>query len=164
MPRPSAHLDVFLVPVGLADLPEHAVLIDGLAAAGLASGRAAGPRAEAVLKGGYRSVRIDRPEHPTLYANRQGGFRVACPATGQTVVPAFSKALGAWRGGGQPELAGCPACGGDHAFDALDTAPLAAVGRAAVVLVDAGSVKLTEAGQAQLTELIGPFHLIGSRR
>ena len=164
MPRPSSHLDVFLVPADLADLPEQSVLVERLGSAGAGAGRSAGPRAEQLVRGGYRSVRIDRPPEPTLYANRQGGFRVSCPATGESIVPGFSKALSAWRSGGPAAVRQCPACGAEHPFDALHTAPLAAVGRGAVVLVDAGSVELTQAGNDAFNEMIGPFHVVGSRR
>lgn len=164
MPRPSPHLDVFLVPSELRDLPVQSELVEALERLGVAAGRGAGPRSAEVLEGGYRSVRVDRPPAPTLYANRQGGFRVQCPESGESVVPAFGRALTAWREGADPTLRSCPACGRDHAFDALVTSPPAAVGAGAVVLVGAGSVRLGEQSRDELRAVLGDFHVVGSRR
>jgi hypothetical protein len=164
VPRPSPYLDLFLVPADLAALPDHDALTARLAEVGAAEGRSAGPRAGSMVVGGYRGVRADRPPHPTLYANRQGGFRVVCPDTEVSVVPAFVAALQAWREGGVAVLEPCPSCGGSHPFEALITRPPAAIGAGAVVLVDAGSAELTDAGTAAFREILGEFRVVGSRR
>lgn len=154
-PRPGHHLDLYLVPsrglVGqetlrsqLAPLAEPAV-------------------AAALVEGGFSSLRVDRPDRLTFYANRQGGFRVACAACGGNLAPAFGPALMAWRHGGAFELA-CPACGVQSPLDRLSFAPHAAFGEGAIVLVDARSFGLTDLGRERFEALIGPFELVGSRR
>jgi hypothetical protein len=156
-PRPGHHLDLSLVlPAPIAD---PAALDAALRAAGLAADPAPGR----AVPGGYRAVRLDRPAAPTLYANRQGGFRVACPACGANLVPAFSAAMARWREGG-PFAVGCAACGQAGPLDAVVFRPPAAFGAAAVVLVDAGAPALTGWGEHAFRELLGPFTVVGSRR
>lgn len=115
------------------------------------------------MPGGFRGLRQDRPGKLRLYANGQGGFRVRCPVTGDNVVPAFQRALSAWRSGGPPRL-DCPACDAPHTLDALDYAPDAAFGRGALVLVDVASAVPDPDGLAALEPLLGPVVVVGSRR
>ena len=154
-PRPGHHLDLYLVTQGR--LPADEALNQAL-------GRLAEPQASRELvDGGFAGVRVDRPLQRTLYANRQGGFRVACPACGGNLAPAFGGALTLWRAGG-PFALTCATCGVESRLDTLRFSPAAAFGDGAVVLIDARSFGLTERGQAVFTELLGPFDLVGSRR
>jgi len=154
-PRPGHHLDLFLVPHG--GLPADDALDRALAPLDDPGAAAA------IVDGGFRGVRVDRPRRRTLYANRQGGFRVSCPACGNNLAPDFGAALTAWREGGASSV-GCSACGAISSLEALDFAPQAAFGDGAVVLVDARSFGLTASGQATFRDLLGPFELVGSRR
>ncbi|TVQ90091.1 MAG: hypothetical protein EA397_14160 [Deltaproteobacteria bacterium] len=160
-PRPGSRLDLYLVPTQGRTLPSQEVLKSALSEQGIdlegdASGR--------LVDGGFASIRLDRPPRLTLYANRQGGFRVRCPAGGQNIVPSFNAALSSWRAGGQATIAECGACGGEHALSELDFAPPAALGRGAIVLVDVGSMRLTAEGGARFEAILGPFVIVGSRR
>ena len=160
-PRPGHRLDLYLVPDEGRPLPD--ALESVLAGAGWAEGRAAGPAAGEVVRGGYRGVRLDRPPGERLYANGQGGFRVFCPETGDNIVPAFQAAVIAWRDGGARTLA-CPACGATHDLVHLSFAPAATFGRGAIVLLDVAEAQLTEAGRARAEAWLGPFTVVGSRR
>lgn len=156
-PRPGSRLDLYLV---LRDGPTDAEgLWRSLDGDGLSTGAA---RSQAV-DGGYDAVRLDLPDGVALYANRQGGFRVACPGCAANLAPAFSAALGRWRSGG-PFAVGCPACGVTSPLDAVDFAPPAAFGCAALVLLDARSHQLTSWGRAAFERHLGPFTVVGSRR
>lgn len=122
---------------------------------------APGPRADDLVEGGFARVRLDLPGRRTLYANGQGGFRVRCPAGG-VVTAAWSRAASAWREGG-PAVLACPACGADHAFEALDYAPPAAYGPFAVVIADAATSAVARLGGDLLRGHLGPFSVIGRR-
>lgn len=135
MPRPTHRLDLLLVPVDLPIERGEAVL-QSLVSSGVvdAEGRP-GVAAASLGLGGFARVRLDRPERPTLYANRLGGFRVRCPIDGGFVVADFARAVSAWRAGG-PATLSCPACGGVHPFDALGFEPPAAFGPWALEVAD----------------------------
>lgn len=157
-PRPGPHLDLYLVPQGGGAVPSDSDLIRVL-------GEPEEPsQAPELVEGGFSSWRADRPRGPVLYANRQGGFFVRCPETGQNVVPAFNPALAQWRAGGAPELSPCPSCGSEHLFRELDYAPPAAIGQGALVLIQAGSMRLTARGRDQIEGVLGPVVVVGARR
>ena len=162
-PRPGHRLDLYVVPEGRRPLPEHAELVARLAEVELGPGRVPAEAAERVVEGGFSSVRVDRPGGVHLYANGQGGFRVSCPASGDSIVPAFSKALSAWRQGGERALI-CPSCGDEHALEAVDFRPAAAFGSGALVLADVQDARLRPEGHALLEEILGPFTVVGTRR
>lgn len=151
MPRPSHRLDLCVLPAD-PDRPVPAAAARALVAAW----KAAPPA-------GARAVRVDLPGEPSLYANQLGGFRVRCPETGENLVPAFGKAVRAWRHGGARSLA-CPACGQAHALEALDYAPAAAFAMGGVVLADVQESGLDPAALAvAAAHLGGPVRVIGKR-
>jgi hypothetical protein len=156
-PRPGRHLDLYLV---LRDLPEDpSALVRRWRAERLDEPSVAGE----IVEGGYRGTRLDLPGQETLYANRQGGFQVLCPACDTNLVPGFGPAMSAWRAGREDPLA-CTACRWrGHLHDATYRPP-AAFGRAAWVLVDAGSLTISPLGLQRLTQLFGSFAIVGSRR
>jgi hypothetical protein len=156
-PRPGSRLDLYLV------LRDRSLDAGALGASLDALGLSAGEARSRAVEGGYVGLRLDQPDGLTLYANRQGGFRVACPACAANLVPPFAAALGRWRAGGPFEVA-CAACGGTAPLDAATFAPPAAFGARALVLLDARSHRLTEWGQATFERLLGRFALVGSRR
>lgn len=108
--------------------------------------RVGGPGPRALVAGGFGRVRAVDWGEERLVANRQGGFRVRCPATGANVVPAFNHAMTAWRAGGPRALA-C-GCGATHDLADLDFAPDAAFARAAVEILDAEDAALTPEAEA----------------
>jgi len=101
----------------------------------------------------FSRVYVDEPTQPTLYANRLGGFRVSCSSCGANVVPAFSRAMGQWRAGGERRLA-CPQCGVSTDLAELDFRPPAAFGAWAFVVADTEAASLpTEAHRAVVDAL-----------
>jgi len=106
---------------------------------------------------------VDLPGEPTLYANQLGGFRVACPVRGENIVPAFGRAMGAWRRGGARSLE-CPACGGSHALEALAFTPAAAFAQGGVVLGDVETSTI-ESGDLETAAriLACPVRVVGRR-
>ncbi len=114
------------------------------------------------IRGGFSRWRLDDPGRVTLYANRQGGFRVRCPVQGASVVPAFSKAVTAWRAGGAREMR-CSGCGSRHPLEALDFAPPAAFARLALVFSNAEDGALTDQGARWCAELLGPHRVVVRR-
>ena len=160
---PGHSLDLYLVPNSALETPPLEVCLAALEAEDLVAGRRGGPRAMGLVSGGFQGVRLDRPGRLTLYANRQGGFRVSCPTTRDNVAPAFQAAPTAWRAGGPTRIA-CPSCGEVHLFDELVYAPAAAVGWGAVGLLDVETASVLEAGRAQVERVLGPVTIVGSRR
>ncbi|MEQ1508607.1 MAG: hypothetical protein ABMB14_40620 [Myxococcota bacterium] len=162
--RASHRLDLVAVP---ADADRDAVhghrLLDRLRADGVLDPTdGAGPAAERWVVGGFARIRVDDPGIVVLYANRQGGFRVRCPQTGEPVIRAFEAAVTAWRSG-EPRQLACPSCGRFHALDALDAEPPIAFGAWAVVTADAGSATLTPEAQGWLDEAVGATRVISVR-
>lgn len=155
--RPGSHLDLFLVRGAPIDAPEE--LLGALRRDDLMGG----PGSERAVEDGYASVRLDRPAVPAFYANRQGGFRVRCPACAESLVQTFGRAMSVWRTGGGSAVS-CPACAATFDLESLHFAPHAAFGAGAVVLVDVGSMRLTPWGRERFESIIGPFDLVGSRR
>lgn len=152
-----------MVPKDECPLPIEPNLAGALAERGFVDGRGPGVRAKSLVAGGFEGFRLDDPPRPRLYANGQGGFRVHCPVDGGNVVPAFQAALTHWRAGGARSLS-CPSCGSSHDLGELDFRPRAVFGRGAIVLLDVAYHALTDEGVHEMEALIGPFHVIGSRR
>jgi hypothetical protein len=95
----------------------------------------------AMVEGGFVSAaRCAGAE--TFLANGQGGFRVACPVSGENVVPAFN----------------C-ACGADHDLRDLRYTPQATFAADWIHLVDVASADLTPAALAA----VGPLIVVGRR-
>lgn len=162
-PRPGHHLDLYLIPDAERPLPPGEGLWNQLEADGIRIGRLAGPKAQMLVRGGFAGVRLDDPGRARLYANGQGGFRVSCPDQQGNVVPAFQSALTAWRGGAARRLA-CPSCGRGHDLADLRFSPPAVFGLGAVVLIDVAHHRLTDGGLRWAQDLLGPVHVVGSRR
>ncbi len=115
MARPTPRLDLVLVAPGDPAVAERA------AEARFQAWR----RGEGLLDVKPRALRIDRPGQPVLYANPSGGFHVRCGHCGAGVAQRFAPF------GHTP----CR-CGRRLPFDELHIAPPAAIGAAALVLVD----------------------------
>jgi len=164
--RPSHRLNLYLVPSDPERTLDPASVEQGLSllrADGVLDGMRPGPRAAALIEGGFALVRLDAPTQPTLYGNRQGGYRVRCPACGGSAVTPALDALKAWRLGGA-RAATCPACGAATALEALDYAPFAAPGRFALELRDVGGASVApDATRSLEVALGGAFVVVGSR-
>ncbi|NOY25889.1 MAG: flavodoxin-dependent (E)-4-hydroxy-3-methylbut-2-enyl-diphosphate synthase, partial [Oligoflexia bacterium] len=141
MPHARDRLDLIVLPADHhLDVDARAVcsLFDRWQAAGLlAAGtgpmrRTAGPRAWALLPGGFGVVWLDRPRGLTLYANQLGGFRVLCPRCGGSLARAFGHAVEGLRRGG-PDIVSCPACGHQLAASQIALSPPGALARGAVI-------------------------------
>ena len=165
---PSSRLDLVLVPADpLRNESDGRWLLEDLVADGtIEPGGRAGVGAAEWLSAGFSRVSLDRPV-PTpdglaFWSNRTGGFRVACPATGRSIVPAFGAATTGWRAGG-PRTVPCPACGVVHRLEDLAYAPAAAFGPWAIVTSDAGGTTLTASASARVESWIGP-HAVVLRR
>lgn len=163
MPRPSSRLDLLLVPPD--DAPHDPAPLDALGQAQgwwTADGMP-GPSASALVEGGFvrRAVEPD-PGTPRLVANHQGGFRVACPACGTSIVPTFQRALTAWRAGAARE-ATCPSCGWTGDLADLAFAPAATFARTVVRIADVGDARLSSDAHERITSAWGPFRVIAQR-
>ncbi len=108
------------------------------------------------MPGGFRRCVLDDPGRLTLWANRQGGFGVRCPRTGQPVVEAFSAAWAeARRTDDEGVRVPCPACGGEHALSDLRFRPEAAFGRWALVVAEVDAPALADGAPARWPALSG---------
>lgn len=156
---PRHHLSLVILPPD-PDAPggRAAPLLAAWAAAGFGLGPGPG---RALVEGGVRRVRAVEEPVVRFVANRQGGFRVRCPRTGENVVGAFSDALERWRAGG-PRRLQCP-CGVVHDLDQLDFAPGAGFGRSWAELVDVGSAELVTEATRIVEEVWGPSRLVWRR-
>jgi hypothetical protein len=162
MPRPAHRLDLLLVPSG--DDPGvvavwKAALIEERVCE--TEGRA-GPDAARLVAGGFGAVRLDIPGRRTLYANAQGGFRVACPTCGQNQVPAFTEAMRRIDRSGHAEVT-CSACNAALPLDQLDFSPPAAWGWSALELSDVASSGVTPWGDAWLRAMDPWFRVVARR-
>ena len=157
--KPSRRLNVLLVPED-PDRMAPSGLMDALHELGFHVGGRPGPRADELVVGGFKLLRVDQPARAYLYGNRQGGFHARCPETGDNVVPALGPALTAWSDGGPRQL-DCP-CGRPHDLNALDYRPPARIGRFAVEARDVQGLALGP-GRRELEALIGPVVVVGSR-
>jgi len=162
VPHPSHRIDILLVP----DDPELVIrtaVFDELGQRWAKSGwlrkDGPGPNVDGLVPGGFKRMWLDHPGRVVLYANQQGGFRVACPKTGDNIAAAFGLAVKRWRSGGARELE-CLACAGTHGLEACEMAPPGAFGASAIVLSDAQGISLTQKACAAVHEAIGPFHLV----
>jgi hypothetical protein len=158
--RPTHRLDLVLVQRDPLRPPADGVrLLEELAADDVIDPSGGpGPRAREWCPGGFARVWLDRPDAApdglAFWSNRQGGFRVGCPTTHTSIVPAFGAAMARWRAGG-PRTIACPACGRAHPLEALETTPTAAFGPWAVVTADAGEATLTPAAIARAERRLG---------
>jgi len=164
--RPSHRLNLYLVPAEPERLPDDGALeagLEQLREVGMLEGMHPGARAEALVIGGFALLRVDRPSQPTLYGNRQGGYRVRCPGCGTSIIFPALAALQSWRGGGDRSVV-CPDCGVASALEALDYAPFAAPGRFALELRDVGGPSVGPSAIPLLeVALGGPFVVVGAR-
>lgn len=107
---------------------------------------------------GHSPARLRRSATPVFLANRQGGFRVFCPETGDNLVPTFVPALGAWRAGGPRRLT-C-ACGATHDLAALCYRPEAGFARVWIEIPDVGAAELSPAADRLAKELLGEVRIV----
>lgn len=172
MPHPRDRLDVILVPADAeAQIDARAVeaLFDrwqqeGLLAPGTGPlRRTGGPRAWALLPGGFQVAWLDRPVGIQLYANQLGGFRVPCPGCGGPLALAFGQAVERWRRGEDPTVR-CGSCG--HAAPAaqIPLRPEGAFARGALVLSDARGLEPSPAALRAVRAVLGEVRLILRRR
>jgi len=113
----------------------------------------------ALVAGGGRGVRLDRPSARSVYGNQLGGFRVRCPACGGAMARDFARAMEASRSEG-PLDATCSACHETTDFHCLDVRPPIRVGRSALIFEDVDGAQLTELGQQAVESVVGPFQVI----
>jgi endogenous inhibitor of DNA gyrase (YacG/DUF329 family) len=157
MPHASHRLDLVLVP----DDPEREpqvrawpALRDAWTARGWLRECRPGPESQALIVGGFERIWISLPGKVTLYANQQGGYRVACPRCQAPLVAEFARAHERYKEGG-PRALDCPACGARVALEDLRFAPEAAFGRFAIALSDVHSLDLEPAAKAEIEAAFG---------
>jgi hypothetical protein len=157
-PRARHRIDVLLVPEALGHEPDRAAF-EAILSGWESSGRV---RDGSLIRGGFRRVWLDVPGHVALYANQQGGYYVRCPVSQGNIARAFSRAVQAWRAGGERQMH-CPECGQEHPLEAVVLAPPGAFARGAVVFSDVGSLDVGPAVQQELQEVLGESRLIVRR-
>lgn len=171
MPFPRDALDLLLVPSDPGLLPDAAAIADlfdrwqerGLLAPGTGPlRRTAGPRAWALLPGGFGTLWLDRPPAEVLYANQQGGFRVPCPACGASLVLAFQAAVKARREG-RNEPVRC-ACGLVEAVHLLPLSPPGAFARGALILGDVQGLEPVAGPLREVEFILGAVQVLARRR
>ena len=122
-----------------------------------------GLRAAGVIPvGGGGRVRLDVHDTVRFWANRTGGFRVACPDQRVPIVAAFVRALEAWRVGG-PRVLACPACGDAHPLEALAFAPDAGFARGAVCLEQVEHAEVPRGVHDALVDAWGGVRVVARR-
>lgn len=172
MPVPRDILDLIIVPDDpLREVDDDAVtaLFDRWQEGGmLAPGtgplrRTAGPRAWALVPGGFELAWLDRPSGVALYANQLGGFKVMCPACQAPAALAFGRAVQAWRAGGDPTLV-CGHCGDTRPVADVPLHPPGAFGRGAVIFADAQALEPGARALNALREALGPVKVVLRRR
>ncbi|MCB9781115.1 MAG: hypothetical protein H6742_21290 [Alphaproteobacteria bacterium] len=167
------HLDVLVLPAdpdGDIDVDAVRALFDqwqgqGLLASGTGSlRRTAGPRAWALVQGGFSTVWLDRPDRPTLYANQLGGFRVPCPHCRAPMAQAFSQATQRWRGGETAVVVECGACGVRTPLYDVPLYPPGGFAHGAVVFADAGSLEPSGTALRELRTALAGVRVVLRRR
>lgn len=121
--------------------------------------RGPGPHHTRWAAAGFARLWVDDPGQIVLFANRQGGFSVHCPATGSVVTAAFSEAWRAHRAGAPSELS-CGACGQRHALAQLRGRPPFALGSVALVTSDVGAATLHPEARARVEAVVGPVQVV----
>ena len=154
--RPGSHLDVYLVEPW--QKPWSADLDVAITQAGWAAGMEPGPARRRLVGGGYRGIRVERHDRITLFANRQGGFRVVCPACRTDLASDFSRI---WSERRDPAAALSCRCGHTPPLADLHYLPDAAFGRLAVVLLDAATF---DVASDEVRSVLPNARIIGSRR
>ena len=115
MPRPSSHLDAYLLVPDTLSLLDARARFDAIQA----------ETDDICRQVTFANLRFDDPGRPTLYANRQGGFHVRCPC---------GAGLGARF---QPHgRTVCTTCERSLRWNDVEARPPLGVARAAIVLVD----------------------------
>lgn len=112
-PRASSRLTLYVLPGASGQTPAGDLLV-ALSGAELA-------------EGGAGEVIAESFDRDRFIGNGQGGYRVRCPESGDSIVRPFAAALEAWRGGA-PRTVNCP-CGAVHALSALEFSPPAGFAR-----------------------------------
>jgi hypothetical protein len=159
--RPTSRLDLLLVPTALDAPPDRgAALIARLREVGaIATDGTPGPMAERWSPHRFARVRLEDPGAVVLWSNRQGGFRVRCPRTGEPIAAVFAAALGAWRAGGPRELA-CPSCGETHPLEAVPADPAIALGPWAIATIDIDGTTLSAGASRWIEEAVGDVSVV----
>jgi hypothetical protein len=121
---------------------------------GYLDGQRCGEHRDALVKGGFARVWLDRSERIRLFANHQGGYRVRCPETDANITRAFADGVSNWRTGGPRELR-CTSCGTKHPLESAGLEPPGVFGRAAVVFSAVESLELGPGTAADLNALFG---------
>ncbi len=166
MPHAVHRLNLYLVPDDPDRVPAED-LVDGalceLTRRQVLVGGRPGPRADALIEGGFRLLRVDRPGRPVLYGNRLGGYRARCPRCAINLVPGLGPALASWRAGGGRDVR-CPGCDVVIPLEGVRYAPDAAPGRFAIELLDVQQLRPRPSAEALLKRALdGGFVVVGSR-
>jgi hypothetical protein len=137
-----------------------AAVLDAWRAAGFVTS-SGGPGPRPLVDGGFARATVETHATPRFLSNHLGGFRVRCPVTGDNVVPAFNRAIEAWRAGGPRSLA-C-VCGRTHPLEALAYAPEAGFARGWIALSDVGGITLADEALALARAHLGDVRVLASR-
>ena len=167
--RPSHRLDVLAVPQSpsAAPIDELREFLRTLTEQEVLDGRGGpGPNSARWMPEGFARVRLDLPDRITLYANRQGGFRVFCPVgSGPPITDAFVVAYTAARGDERPDLTPieCPTCGGRHTLGETVGRPTFRFARLALQTIDAEALLPAISMVSELQRQIGELAWVGVR-
>lgn len=166
--RPSHRLDIFAVPEDPAWAPVDRMrrLLEELVEQQVIDDRGRpGPQAAAWMPEGFAGLRLDTPGRVALYANRQGGFRVDCPVTGELITPAFAEAWQRARGIDRPDQHAlvCPSCGHTHTLAETVGRPSFRFASLALQTIDAETLVPAPAAIERLTAVLGPVAWVGVR-
>jgi hypothetical protein len=162
-PHPSRRLNAWLVPTD----PER-VCPESL---GAALGQITPDQAHEqprrsgreLIVGGFLALRLDHRPQGHLYGNKQGGYRVRCPACRTPLAREAAFALRRWQGG-QTRHLDCPECRASLDLAGLSYRPLAAPARFAIELRDVSGLALTSVGATLFRRVMaGDFVVVGSR-
>ena len=115
-----------------------------------------------LLEGNFQKIWIDLPNKVRLYANHQGGYRVLCPRSEQSIATAFSTAVTEWRQGGE-RIMMCPACQEEHRLEMVITRPKAHFSKGAIILRDVSSVQLSNEAKDDIKEYLGEVDFVYKR-
>ena len=123
----------------------------------------AGSSAGGLIQGGFSRLWVDVPNRIALLANQQGGFRVACPTTGDSIIPAFTAANALLRKGGQNLNMDCTSCGSTHRLDGLAFRPPAIFSAGSLLIADVKQTELSTECLQVLNDVYGEVHYIARR-
>ena len=166
MPFPRSSLDLIIIPQQKDYLPTthvEKIFLQVAQKQRWINNFAAGPSAQEFILNGFASIRIERHEHPVLFANHQGGYRVLCPTCGSHLAKEFSAVVTKYRKDRISFTINCLSCTSSFQLDQLCFQPAAGFAKYALVIKDVNSIEISEEGIKHLSSLMEDFHIVLKR-